>query len=230
MQLDLDAELAFAGDVDGRATLQVRLERGGIGPVEVPAVLQCDRGVGAGEHVAQVKVPSLSLWSRRKRVRLLAGLAERAAPSLRDRACRPCSTVPLMRASSPVAVRASCTLPPLMIRVCPLTRAPRACDVLIMEVLRDVQQHVVGAGANFHFAEVKRPLGRDFSREGFRGGAVGEYDVNLSGRTPSAFERQRSSHRGERRILRGIEFNGAARSISLYQPACFPPVAGISMT
>src|ERR1017187_7425300 len=57
LQLHLDAHLAFAGDLDGRAVFQVRLQHGGTGPIEVPAIFDCDRAVVPGKHGGQGEGP-----------------------------------------------------------------------------------------------------------------------------------------------------------------------------
>src|SRR5664279_4099765 len=49
LQLHFDADFAFAGDFDGRAILQVRLQHGRTSPIDVPGVHQRNCDVGPGK-------------------------------------------------------------------------------------------------------------------------------------------------------------------------------------
>jgi hypothetical protein len=114
LQLHLDADRAFASDQSSSQ-----------------ASCKAIAVYGPGSTSGRLKVPSLSLWSRRKRVQLLSGLRGTRTTIAPANGLSSRKTTPVTLATACVAVHTNCTLPPLISMVCPTVFAPLAIMLLI---------------------------------------------------------------------------------------------------
>src|SRR5450755_1103375 len=225
LELNLDADFAFAGDFHGCAILQIRLQRGGAGPIEAPAVLNRNRDIGSGQHGRQSKGPvTIALVAAEQQPvgrRVLRDeyhhassegllVTQHDSADLRHGAGSSAHQLHASAAADFEGVASSF--------------GSLGQEFIHVESRRIRQSNIVGSRTNFFVRKIEHALVRHLSSEVFSGGAIEEFNEHLPAWPGPALQYDRAADRSQRWVFGGIEFDGA-RQIDLLIPTGTVPLA-----